>query len=167
MFDRRLRLVALLTALAALLLGACGNSEPSTTTTGADNEQGMEFAFGEPADPADADRTVEIVASDDLSFDPANLTVTVGETVTFRVVNAGQVPHDFTLGDQMTQDEHDAEMAEMDGMTMSDEANAVTVAVEETKELTWRFTEPGTVLIGCHQPGHYAAGMKVEITVES
>ena len=52
MFDRRLRLVALLTALAALLLGACGNSESSTTTTGADNEQGVEFAFGEPADPA-------------------------------------------------------------------------------------------------------------------
>jgi len=164
MFDRRLRLAALLSGTAALLLGACG---AATTTTVAGDDQATEFTFGEPADPADADRMVEIVASDDFRFDPVNVTVMVGETVTFRIVNAGQLPHDFTLGDQMTQDEHEAEMAEMDGMTMSDEVNAVTVAVEETKELTWQFTEPGTVLIGCHQTGHYAAGMKGEITVQS
>jgi uncharacterized cupredoxin-like copper-binding protein len=165
MFDRRLRLAAVFTALAALLIGACGATASTTTVAG--DDLGIGFPFGEPADPADADRTVAIVAGDNLRFDPANVTVTVGETVTFRIVNAGQVPHDFTLGDQMTQNEHEAEMAEMSGMTMADEANAVTVAVEETRELTWRFTKPGTVLIGCHQPGHYAAGMKGEITVES
>ena len=167
MFDRRLRLAALLSGTAALLLGACGAATSTTTTTVAGDDQATEFTFGEPADPADADRMVEIVASDDFRFDPVNVTVTVGETVTFRIVNEGQVPHDLTLGDQMTQDEHEAEMAEMGGMPMSHEVNAVTVAVGETKELTWQFTEPGTVLIGCHQPGHYAAGMKGEITVQS
>jgi uncharacterized cupredoxin-like copper-binding protein len=167
MFDRRLRLVALLSGSAALLLGACGAAASTTTTTVAGDDQATKFTFGEPADPADTDRTVQIVASDDFRFDPANVTVTVGEAVTFRIINAGQVPHDFTLGDPATQDQHEAEMAEMGGMAMSHEANAVTVAVEETKELTWRFTEPGTLLIGCHQPGHYAAGMKGEITVQS
>ena len=54
----------------------------------------------------------------------------------------------------------------MPGMA-HDQANNVTVASGETKELTWAFTEPGTVLIGCHQPGHYAAGMKGQITVGS
>jgi uncharacterized cupredoxin-like copper-binding protein len=57
-------------------------------------------------------------------------------------------------------------MAEMARMA-HDRANTVTVAAGETKELTWAFTEPGTVLIGCHQPGHYDAGMKGQITVGS
>ena len=43
--------------------------------------------------------------------------------------------------------------------------NVVVLEAGETKELTWKFTESGTVLIGCHQPGHYAAGMKGSVEV--
>jgi uncharacterized cupredoxin-like copper-binding protein len=32
-------------------------------------------------------------------------------------------------------------------------------------ELTHTFEEAGEILIGCHQPGHYEAGMKTTITV--
>lgn len=161
-----LRQAAPIAVAAALLLAACSDSGATTTTTISDDHP-MEFGFGEPADAGDADRVVEIVASDDFRFTPDAVTVDVGETITFRIVNAGQVPHDFTLGDQATQDEHDEEMAEMGGMMMDDEANAVAIAAGETKELTWRFTEEGPVLIGCHQPGHYAAGMKGTVTVGS
>ncbi|WKZ82305.1 MAG: plastocyanin/azurin family copper-binding protein [Acidimicrobiia bacterium] len=161
-----LRQAAPIAVAAALLLAACSDSGAATTTTISDDHP-MEFGFGEPADAGDADRVVEIVASDDFRFTPDAVTVDVGETITFRIVNAGQVPHDFTLGDQATQDEHDEEMAEMGGMMMDDEANAVAIAAGETKELTWRFTEEGPVLIGCHQPGHYAAGMKGTVTVGS
>jgi uncharacterized cupredoxin-like copper-binding protein len=31
--------------------------------------------------------------------------------------------------------------------------------------LTFTFEEPGEALAGCHESGHYAAGMKVAITV--
>ena len=48
-----------------------------------------------------------------------------------------------------------------------DQPNVVTVGAGETKELTWTFTQPGTVLIGCHQLGHYDAGMKGQITVQA
>ena len=87
--------------------------------------------------------------------------------ITFRVANHGQIPHDFTLGDEATQNEHEEEMAEMGGMTMPDQANAMVIPAGETKELTWRFTTSGTVIFGCHQPGHYAGGMRGEIIVES
>jgi uncharacterized cupredoxin-like copper-binding protein len=175
MFSVRLRVVAAMAAATSLFLGACGDSTSPTTTAattttdgdvGSDDDHG-EFTFGEPADAADADRTVEIVAGDELRFTPDAVTVAVGETITFRIVNSGQIPHDFTLGDQAAQDEHEQEMADMGGMTMPDEPNAVAVDAGATKELTWRFTEAGSVLIGCHQPGHYAAGMKAEVTVES
>jgi uncharacterized cupredoxin-like copper-binding protein len=34
------------------------------------------------------------------------------------------------------------------------------------KELKHAFTESGTVLLGCHEPGHWEAGMKATITVQ-
>ena len=122
------------------------------------------FAFGEPADPAEADRTVQIEAKD-IEFDPMSVEVVVGETITFVVTNTGAAAHDFTLGDAHIQDEHEAEMQQMAGDMMHDDVNAFVLAPGETKELTWRFTAAGEVLYGCHQPGHYAAGMVGSITV--
>lgn len=146
----------------ALTVAACGQDTGETTTT---ETTGSEFAFGSPADAADADRVVEIQTSDALTFEPADITVAAGETVTFRLTNEGAVVHDFTLGDQATQDEHETEMSEMDGMD-HDEPNVATIPAGETVELTWTFGDEGTVLIGCHQPGHYEAGMTGRITVE-
>ena len=125
----------------------------------------VESDFGSPAAAGDAARTVEILANDDFSFEPAELSVAPGETVTLRVVNRGSLAHDFTMGDQATQDEHEAEMAEMEDMA-HDEPNVMTIPAGETIELTWGFPESETVLIGCHQPGHYDAGMKGEITID-
>jgi uncharacterized cupredoxin-like copper-binding protein len=146
----------------ALTIAACGQ-ETGGTTTPATTES--EFAFGSPADSADAVRLIEIQTTDALTFEPADITVAAGETVTFRLSNDGAVIHDFTLGDQATQDAHEAEMSEMGGMA-HDEPNVATIPAGDTVELIWTFGDEGTVLIGCHQPGHYAAGMTGRITVE-
>ena len=148
----------------ALLAAACGSDTPDVAAPV--GGQHANFSFGEPADAADADRVIDIDAHDDFSFDPAAIDVEVGETVTFRVTNAGKLPHDFTLGDADTQDDHDAEMAAMPMDHMGpDEDNAVTLDAGATKELTWTFTEAGEILMGCHIPGHYAAGMRGTITI--
>jgi len=139
----------------SLVLTACSTGTPAPAP-----------GPGQPADPAQAVRVIEVAAGDDLRFDPFAITVQTGETITFRVANAGNVPHDFTLGDEAMQQEHEEEMLEIGGMSMPDEPNAVVLAPGDTKDLTWTFTEPGTVLIGCHQPGHYSAGMKGTVTVE-
>lgn len=107
----------------------------------------------------------------DIAFDTTALSVTAGSTVEFDFTNAGRIPHDAFIGDADAQAEHGAEMAEMaaSGGEMDhhsmDEA-AVTVQPGESASLTYTFDEPGTYEIGCHQPGHYEAGMKVIITVE-
>jgi len=149
-------------AVLALTAGACAQSPAASTTPDANPGR----SFGSPAEAADADRVIEITASDNLVFEPAEIAVAAGETVTFRVINDGNLVHDFTLGDQATQDEHEAEMAEMGGEMAHEEPNTVTIPAGETAELTWRFAESGTVLIGCHQPGHYAAGMKGQVEVQ-
>lgn len=80
----------------------------------------------------------------------------------------GQTAHEFTLGDASMQQDHAAEMAEMaetgDGMA-GDQGNNMTLLPGETKELTWRFGDPGMLEYACHEPGHYEAGMFGEITV--
>lgn len=163
------RRMLLLAALIGLALVACGDSSTEADTTTHDDDMEMTTSFGEPADAADADRVIEMTAHDDFSFDPDQITVTAGETITFRVTNVGNLPHDFTLGDEAAQDEHEEEMAEMaeNGEMAHDEPNVLSLPPGETHELAWHFTEPGTVLIGCHEIGHYAGGMMATITVES
>jgi uncharacterized cupredoxin-like copper-binding protein len=142
------------------LAGASPSPVSSPSTSGDDHG---EFPFGEPADAAAADRTIEIRGLDTLAWDPATVEIALGETVTFRVANEGLIPHDFTLGTAEMQREHEEEMAS--GPMAHDEPNAFVVQPGETREMTWTFTSPGQVLYGCHQPGHYNGGMVGTIVV--
>lgn len=173
------RITSLLLAGAlALGLAGCGDGgdgdEPAaageTASDGMDmgEEDHAEFAFGEPGDPAEADRTIEVDAKDDLSYDPAEVDVEAGETVTFVVTNTGEAAHEFTLGDEAFQQEHEEEMAAMmeDGEMMEhDDPNTLQLEPGETGELTWHFTDTGTIQYACHEPGHYAGGMIGEIAI--
>ena len=153
------RLAAVVMA-GGLLLAGCGGGGSSTPATSG--------GVGPPGDPAKATRTVEIHAGDDLRFQPDTVDAKIGETVTFKVVNVASVEHDFTLGDDAAQSEHEKEMRSMSSggpMDMSDSPNAIHIAPGTTKDITWTFTKAGTTLYGCHEPGHYVAGMKGTITV--
>lgn len=114
--------------------------------------------------PAASATRVEVKLSDALQMDPAVITLKAGSPVTFVVTNAGAIDHEFVVGDQQAQDDHEKEMAAMP-MTM-DEPNAISVKAGTTKELTYTFKDPGTYLAGCHVAGHYLAGMKATITVQ-
>lgn len=153
----RVRHLPLLAGTAALatLVAACGGSSPSASTANVGGE-----------DTAAGSRTVE-VAMEDIKFDQTTLTVKTGEIIEFRFVNDGKLAHDAFVGDVEAQMEHDAGMAEKgdaSGHPM-DEA-AVVVQPGDSGELSYTFSEPGAYQVGCHQPGHYAAGMKINVTVE-
>lgn len=120
--------------------------------------------MGEAADPSDADRTVKVVMSDQLSYNPAELSVKEGEIVTFEVVNEGKAPHEFVLGDEAFQNMHEMDMAEGDHSDSM--SNGLSLEPGEEGSLTWRFTEAGEVLYGCHEPGHYEGGMVGVIEVD-
>jgi uncharacterized cupredoxin-like copper-binding protein len=119
---------------------------------------------GGPADAAKAVRTVDVTTLDLMTFDPSKIHVSVGETVTFLVTNAGNAAHDFTLGDAAMQQEHAEAMAHMPAGMAHDNSNSITLQPGETKELTWRFGDAATLEYACHQPDRYQAGMRGEIT---
>ncbi len=135
--------------VAAVLATACGGSDGSSSSTG-----------------GDADRTVEVKMVD-IAFKPAAITAKKGETIRFVFTNDGKAAHDAFIGDEAAQDGHETEMngsSDMGDMHEG-EQDAITVGPGKHGELTHTFDEQGTVLIGCHQPGHYKAGMKIVVTV--
>lgn len=142
-----------------------GPPEAAAETDAGHGDDHEALPSGGPADPADADRAIEVEAHDDLTFSPAMVDVAAGETVTFVVTNTGVAVHEFTLGDAAAQHEHATEMGEAAGQMAHDEPNSVSLGAGETKELTWHFPAAGKVLYGCHEPGHYAGGMVGQITV--
>ena len=151
--SRRRRFVALV-ALAAVGLSACGGSDSGT----------------------EADTSARTIAIDmhDNSFSPSAVTVKKGEKVSFVFTNKGTVQHDAYVGTAMEQDSHEAEMRDEPdngGMAGMDHGGSsvdygVTVKPGKSDEITTTFADKGEQIIGCHEPGHYAGGMKVIVTVE-
>lgn len=155
-----LRSILFVGVLAAPLMALAhqGHSD----TPGATQAEGC--WFGHPGKSSAVTRTVKIEARD-ISFAPAAMTVKVGETVKFEITNTGRLEHEFMIGDAKEQVEHDKEMAAMPGMAM-DDPNGVSVPAGKTATLIWTFTKAGALQYGCHVPGHYAAGMVGQLTVQ-
>lgn len=150
-----------LAAVGALLLVGCGDDDSNAAKSAGETGE-VNQAKGRKAD-----RVVEVRMLTGKRFAPDTIAVKAGETITFKVMNEDKTFHQFVLGDEEMQASNDKEMAGMSSepMDMDDQANSVTLAGGEAKELTWTFKEAGTVLYGCHQPGHYGSGMKGTVTV--
>jgi uncharacterized cupredoxin-like copper-binding protein len=110
-------------------------------------------------------RTFQVHMTDEFRFEPAEFTVRAGETVRFEVENAGQLVHEFLIGDEAEQEAFEMEMAEGEGMAHDSEAG-VSVEPGQTETFDYTFAEAGELLAGCHEPGHYDGGMVATITVE-
>ena len=135
-----------------------GAARPATdwTRTGCVRALGWRGADGEV-------RTVEVRTTDELRFEPAEISASVGETVRFEVTNDGSTVHEFLIGDEAAQDESAAEMAEGGGHHETDAG--VIVEPGETETFEYSFEETGELLAGCHEPGHYEGGMVASISV--
>ena len=108
------------------------------------------FVPGTAASP----RVISIVATPQLRFVPAAITVKQGETVTFVVTTMGPIVHEFMVGPA-------ADVA-------ADKAGTPEIAnigMMETASITYTFDGPGPYAFACHAPGHYEAGMAGTIAI--
>lgn len=128
---------------------------------------------GEDATPAAGSNTIEVAMTDN-EFTPSSFDVQAGQEVTFEFTNDGSVDHEAILGSEAEQADHEAQMmgdgsdrGDMEGMGHGggSDAEAITVEPGDTVTMTKTFDSAGTVIMGCHVPGHYDAGMKATITV--
>lgn len=152
---------------AVLVVGGCGGgsdhaSLPSSTMSS--STMSSSTMSSQPAAGA-ATRTVDIEMRD-VAYSPTTVAVSAGETVRFVFHNAGQAMHDAFLGDEAAQAEHEKEMSSgSDSGGMGGGHDGIKVEPGKTGELTHTFQKGESVLIACHEPGHYAAGMKLAISV--
>jgi len=141
---------------------------------------GHGFEFGEPGKAAEVSRTVEIVMKENF-YEPESIDVKAGETIRFKIVNKGELVHEFNLGTTEMHEVHQKEMEMMvehgvleadkinhkmmkmdmgGGKTMEhDDPNSVLLEPGKSGEVIWKFTKATGLEFACNVPGHYDAGM--------
>jgi uncharacterized cupredoxin-like copper-binding protein len=134
---RRVALGALLVA-ATIASTACGGGDPGR---GGDQEVHVKLR--------------------DSRFVPDEFEFEAGTTVTFVVENTDPIAHEFLIGDEEVQRAHEEGTEPHHGAKPGE----LSIPIGETRRTTYTFEEPGTLLIGCHLPTHYAYGMRGRITV--
>lgn len=147
---------------------AAADDEPTTSD---DADTSEDSTAGEAPQ---VDRTIEVEMSE-FAYSPSDLTVQAGETVRFVFTNSGAAPHEAILGSMHVQEEHEAEMAE-GGMAddhdegMEDDGHegeipSISLDAGESGEIIHTFTAAEELMLGCHIPGHWDAGMQATVNV--
>lgn len=122
--------------------------------------------WGIAGDADQVSRTIDVSMMDSMKFVPATLKIKQGETIRFTAKNDGQVLHEFVLGTTETNDQHAEMMLKFPGME-HDEPYMTHVKAGEQGEIIWTFNRAGNFDFACLIAGHYQAGMRGTITVES
>ena len=114
-------------------------------------------AGAEAAPPSTAGAITVEVTLNEMTIISSLTTFKVGQPYDFVVTNDGATEHEVVI-------EHRGDVdkpMEVDGQ----ESEAADIDPGQTKTLTWTFTEPGEYQLGCHESGHYEAGMVTPIDV--
>ncbi|PJE78572.1 hypothetical protein CI610_02484 [invertebrate metagenome] len=117
---------------------------------------------GTPGKAEHVDRTLSITMHDNMRYNLEELHVTSGETIRFIIINQGKIPHEFTIGNHQSLLAHRDMMRQIPDMHHEEE-NAITLNAGESGELIWTFGSSTNMQAACLLPGHYEAGMKMEI----
>lgn len=123
-------------------------------------------SIGEPTTYAAGNRQIDVYLKDSMqfAFNPALTSLKAGEPVTFMVINAGNIPHEFSIGTSEEQQSHMVMMKNMPNMMHHDKAT-VSLAPGEHAEINWVFTGEEQVLFSCNIPGQFEAGMHHEVDI--
>lgn len=108
------------------------------------------FVSGTVATP----RVVRIVAGPGDRFNPSDVSIHAGETITFEVTTMGPTVHEFKLGPL------DAVKADA-----ADLPEIASIGMMQSGSLTYTFDGAGPFGFACHEPGHFEAGMWGTITI--
>lgn len=162
--NRKSAAAALAVAVVLLLAMAsgCGTAEVTTTATADDADVVFDLYFGSG-----------------MRFDPAEMTVKVGQTVLLRVENTDTILHDWVIDaiavadvTEVSADQHGPHTGHGAGHGHAHGADGgpdlhVAAGPGETATLSFTPLAAGSYRFYCAEPGHAAAGMVGTLTVQS
>jgi uncharacterized cupredoxin-like copper-binding protein len=121
------------------------------------------------ASPPPSVRIVEL-SMDGMRFTPERVEVRLHDTVRFMVSNPEDIPHEVFIGSEAEQLVHRAAHASIAPQEQADVPHygyGTYIPAWGTGQFEYRFDASDEVMIGCHLPGHWEAGMKALIVVTS
>jgi uncharacterized cupredoxin-like copper-binding protein len=94
-------------------------------------------------------------------FEPTTVSVPAGRPVTFVIINADPIDHEWIVGDAALHQRHRT------GTEPSHNARPTEISInaQTEKRTTVSFAQPGALQFICHLPGHEAYGMIGNLTV--
>ncbi len=124
---------------------------------------------------------VIVVKMFDNYYEPNSFDISRGETIKFKVINSGELVHEFNIANAMMHKKHMPEMqkmvdneillpdsidkdkmkkmAKLDKSMGHSHSNSVLLEPNQTGEIIWKFVDAVNIEIACNVPGHYEAGM--------
>ena len=128
---------------------------------------------------------VIVVKMFDNYYEPNLFDISRGETIKFKVINSGELVHEFNIATKKMHLKHQPEMLMMveneiiladkidkkKMMEMSKKSpsmahkhsNSVLLSPGESSELIWKFSNTVVLEAACNVPGHYEVGMVAKI----
>lgn len=94
-------------------------------------------------------------------FDPSSFSFPPGTTVRFVVRNTDPIDHEFIVGAQAVQDAHESGTE----VYHPPRPGEMTVPAGTIRTTIVTFARSGSIIFGCHLPGHYAYGMRGVIRI--
>lgn len=92
--------------------------------------------------------------------------IQAGSTIAMNLTNVGFVEHEAVIGDLPAQLDAEAEMAAgVDPDGHAHDRPSIVLGPGESGTLVVTLEQPGDLIIGCHIPGHWDAGMRADFTV--
>ncbi len=175
------KMVAAITSVLATAALGVGSSYAAGAHGG-----GHGFEFGKPGKASEVSRTIDIVMKENF-FEPEAIEIKAGETIRFKIVNQGELVHEFNVGTAKMHIGHQKEMMMMveHGVLEADKINRKTMNMNmgggrmmahndpnsvllepgKSSEIILTFTKAMDLEFACNVPGHYDAGMMGDIHV--
>ena len=143
--------------------------------------------IGEKGDPKNVDRVVKIKMYDNY-YEPNTFQIKAGETIKFKVENAGELVHEFNIANKMMHTKHQSEMkkmveneilfadsidkvkmkkmAKIDKSMGHSHSNSVLLEPNQKGDIIWKFDNAANIEVACNVPGHYQVGMIAEVNIK-
>lgn len=146
------------------MLALAASLATAMTAPAHEHGQNASYSAGEPGDPSQPARTIEIAMSE-MDYEPSRIEVKRGEQIRFVLRNVGTEDHEFLLATTKENLKHAAIMKKHPHME-HDDPNGVRLAPNKTAEILWKFTKAGTFEFSCLIPDHRDYGMVGHVTVK-
>ena len=117
--------------------------------------------------PPGTERIVEMSISG-MKFVPDRIEVQAGQMVAFVVDNPTDIAHELFIGDEADQMAHHAThmaVPSADQAMVPHYGYGFYLAPGMTKVVAYKFDSSREIMLGCHLPGHWEAGMVAYVTV--